>query len=144
MMAVRGGGPAASSCLGKGGGESSALLSRRGALCLGMKMQDPALPAECWVSIVQRCSVTAVYLCSASLSRRYLISDHRRTRSLTDNGSVCDPGRGPGGVWLLKFSIFAFDCHGHSCGALNASHLANLRQGQRERHGVVYGGADRR
>lgn len=131
---------------GRGGGESSALLSRRGALCLGMKMQDPALPTECWVSIVQRCSITAIYLCASSLSRRCLISDHRQTRSPTDDGSVCDPGRGRaggcggGGAWLLKFSIFAFDCHGHSSDALNVSHLANLRQGQRERHGVVYSG----
>lgn len=38
---------------------------------LDMKMQDPAL-AECWVSITQGCSVTALYLCPPSLGRHYL------------------------------------------------------------------------
>lgn len=37
----------------------------------------------------------------------------------------------PGGERrLLKFYVFAFDCCGYSSDALNASHLANLRQGQ--------------
>lgn len=68
------GGPAGSS--GWGEGETSALLSRKKAPVLGMKMQDPALPAECWVSIIQRCSVTALYLCPSSLSHHYVIGDH--------------------------------------------------------------------
>lgn len=84
------GGPAGSS--GRGEGETSALLSRKTALSLGMKLQDPGLPVECWVSIIQRCSVTALYLLPSSLSRHYLISDHRQTRSLTEKPSVCDPG----------------------------------------------------
>lgn len=92
-----------------------------------MKMQDPALPQECWVSIMQRCSVTALYLFPSSLCRHYLISDHRQTRSLTESPSVHDPG---GERRLLKFYVFAFDCCGYSSDALNASHLANLRQGQ--------------
>lgn len=93
-----------------------------------MKMQDPALPQECWVSIMQRCSVTALYLFPSSLCRHYLISDHRQTRSLTESPSVHDPGGGE--RRLLKFYVFAFDCCGYSSDALNASHLANLRQGQ--------------
>lgn len=87
-MAVQGGLQGAHS---GGKGELSALLSRRRALWLGMKMQDPALPAECWVSITQRCSITALYLCPSSVSRHYLISDHRKTRSLTESWSVHEP-----------------------------------------------------
>ncbi len=87
------GGPAGSS--GWGEGETSALLSRKKALGLGMMMQDPALPEECWVSIIQRCSVTALYLCSSSLSHHYLISDHRQTHLLTE--PVCSRPRGDAG-----------------------------------------------
>lgn len=126
-MAVQGGLQGAHS---GGKGEMSALLSRRRALWLGMKMQDPALPAECWVSVTQRCSITALYLCPSSVSRHYLISDHRKTRSLKSR-SVHDP-RGGGDAWLLKFCVFACDCCSYSCASLNVSHLSNLHQGQRE------------
>lgn len=44
----------------------SALLLGGSRWDLDMKMQDPAL-AECWVSITQGCSVTALYLCPPSL-----------------------------------------------------------------------------
>lgn len=98
-----------------------------------MKVQHPALPAQCWVSIIWRCSVAALYLYPSSLSRHYLISVHRQT--LTESLSVRDPrggwGRGGvGGRWLLKFYIFAFDYCSYSCGPLNGSSLANLQQGQ--------------
>lgn len=121
--------------------ETLALLSRKRALGLGMKMLDPALPAECWVSIIQRCSITALYLSAVITS-----SD-----MLTDREPVFPRPPGGGGwwdAWHLKFCVFAFDYCGYSSDSLNASHLANLQQGQaereRERDGVVCSGADRR
>lgn len=83
------GGPAGSSSWGEG--ERHALLSRKKALGLDIKMLDPSLPGECSVSIIQRCSVTALYLCPSSLSHHYLISDHRQTRSLTESLSIRNP-----------------------------------------------------
>lgn len=109
-----------------GEGETSGLLSRKKALWLGMKMQDPALPAECWVSIIQRCSVTTLYLCPSSVSHHYLISNHRAADRQPGLSTT------PGGRRLLKFYVFAFDYCGYSSDPLNASHLANLPQGQRE------------
>lgn len=47
---------------GGGGGNISSSFQEKKALQLGMKVQDAAFPAECWVSIIARCSVTALHL----------------------------------------------------------------------------------
>lgn len=102
----------------------SALLLGGSRWDLDMKMQDPAL-AECWVSITQGCSVTALYLCPPSLPPSLPHHCSQQT----------PPDRDPeGGAQLLIFCIFAFDDCFHSPDSPNVSHLAN----RSERDGVVY------
>lgn len=88
---------------------------------LDMKMQDAAF-AECWVSIIQGCSVTALYLCPP-LSHHYLTSLCRKSCLLVTPW---------GHPQLLIFCIFAFDCRNYSPDSPSVSHLANLRQGRRQ------------
>lgn len=95
-------GPAGNSCPGGRKGKRQLSFPGKKRLGLGMNMQDPALPAACWVSIIQRCSVTALYSQSS-------LPHQRETRLVTVREPVCS--RPPGGtqasyilcicIWLL-------------------------------------------
>lgn len=62
---------------GGGGGNISSSFQEKKALQLGMKVQDAAFPAECWVSIIARCSVTALYLSAVITSSSSVTTDRQ-------------------------------------------------------------------
>ena len=75
-------GPAGNSCPGGRKGKRQLSFPGKKRLGLGMNVQDPALPAACWVSIIKRCSVTALYSQSS-------LPHQRETRLVTVREPVC-------------------------------------------------------